>query len=59
MFDGKDPDADVYVDVDGTLIPITGARYEPGKPPKVVLALDRFQVLLYREKLKMGLEEEK
>ena len=58
MFQDKDPNADVYVNIEGDLIPVVSARYDPGKAPRVVLGLDRLQVLLLLEKLKMGAEEE-
>lgn len=61
MFAGRDPDAEVFVNVEGTNIAVVSARYDPRSPgsgPKVVLGLDRLQVLLLLEKLKNRTEEE-
>lgn len=61
MFQDKDPDAEVYVNIEGTHIAVASARYDPKSeyhPPRVVLGLDRLQVLLLLEKVKNGAEEE-
>ncbi len=48
----KDIDnAKVFVDIEGTLIPITGARYHAGPRNQVVLSIDRLKMLQLLEEL--------
>lgn len=58
MYQSKD-DADVVVDVEGALIPVTKARYHPGPRNQVVLSLDRLKLLQLLEKLKHGTDEKR
>lgn len=53
--------ADMYVNIEGTHIPVVSARYDPAdddQPPQVIVGLDRLQVLLLLEKLKNGAERQ-
>lgn len=60
MLTGRD--ADIYVNIEGTHIPVVSARYDPphdDQPPQVILGLDRLQVLLTLENLKQRTGEPK
>lgn len=58
LFSGRDDNADVYVDLDGTQIPVISARYEPGDKARVVIRLDQLKLLVYLDKVKNAPEEE-
>ena len=49
MFEGRD-DADVYVNIEGTYISVVSARYDPKPENRVVLGLDRLNLLILLEK---------
>jgi hypothetical protein len=56
MFENRDPNADVFISLEGTEIPLSGARYEPGPHPRVILVPDRLKLLMFLEKLKIEVE---